>query len=142
MATGTAITAAQKAALRIDGSGFSGFSAFVAGEVSTSDMSKIYHGAGQRPHDALHVLDFAHNEAAQIIHGVRLGQNHDVVRPGDGVHPYDTWDFADRGGHVMRLSDLCLDQDVCLDHDPTPIHVRGNSKRETTVRIRPTAGRE
>jgi hypothetical protein len=65
------------------------------------------------------VMHVADDQAAELVDAVCFAQDHDVVRAGHSVHPYHPGNFVDRGGHVTSLSHRCLDQDVCLDHDPT-----------------------
>src|SRR5436190_18089548 len=78
------------------------------------------HRAGEGPGNARHELHLTHNHLAEFVDVVGLGEYYDVVRAGHGVHPDDSHDVADRGGHVTCLSHLGLDEDVRLDHDTTP----------------------
>ena len=48
-------------------------------------MSEVYHGAGERPCDARDVLDLAHDEPAELVHGVRLAQR---VMRSPGLAPF------------------------------------------------------
>ncbi|GIJ45751.1 hypothetical protein Val02_26370 [Virgisporangium aliadipatigenens] len=66
-----------------------------------------------------------------------LREHHHVVGSGDGVHAHDPRDIPDGRGHVTRLSDFRLDEDVRLNHDTLsnpPADAR--LARETTARRR------
>jgi hypothetical protein len=59
-----------------------------------------------------------------------FGQHDHVVGAGDGVHPDDAGDLADCGRDVASLTDLGLDEDVCLDHDsPSVAGARGTESK-------------
>ena len=105
------------------------------GSSGSAIATEMHHRAGERAGDAGHELDLADDHLAELVDAVRLGEHDHVVRAGDRVDPDHSGDIPDRGGHVTRLSDLGLDEDVRLDHDTTPIRRRATRlARETTVR--------
>src|SRR6185369_5482994 len=88
---------------------------------SGSVMSEVHHRAGQRPGDAGHELDPADDHLAQFVDPVRFGQHDDLVRSGHRVDTDHPRDVADGGGDIAGSAYFGLDEDVCLDHDTSPI---------------------
>src|SRR6266487_3514563 len=99
----------------------------------------MYDRAGEGARDPGHGLDAADHQLAQLVDAARLGQHDHVVRAGDRVDPDHAGDVADRCGHVTRLTDLGLDEDVRLDHDTTPFPSTG---APTVVKIPHSHARE
>ena len=56
----------------------------------------------------------------EVVHGGGLGAGDDVVGPGHALGHDDTLDGADLLGHLGRLADVGLDQDVRMDGHGTP----------------------
>src|SRR5258708_14879130 len=107
----------------------------------------MYDRAGQRSGNAWDALDLRYDEAAKVIHVVRLGANDHVVGAGDVVGLGDAADLPDGRGHIGGFADLSLDEDVSLDHrgllvifvlDTLPqgdhVDARGRRWRAATVR--------
>ena len=77
-------------------------------------------GAGDGAGDALDLLDVPHDHAPEIVHGGRLGAGDDVVGPGHALGHDHARDGVDLLGHLGRLADVGLDQDVRMDGHGTP----------------------
>ena len=77
-------------------------------------------GAGDGAGDALDLLDVADDHAAQVVHGGRFGAGDHVVGTGHALGHDDALDGVDLLGHLSRLADVGLDQDVRVDGHGTP----------------------
>ena len=83
----------------------------------------VHDRARERPGDARYALDLGDDEAAKVIHVLRLGPYDDVVGPSDVVGLGDAADLRDSDSHVGSLPDLGLDENVRLHH--VALHSRG-----------------
>ncbi|GGZ08405.1 hypothetical protein GCM10010385_67090 [Streptomyces geysiriensis] len=71
---------------------------------------------GQGAGDAVHLLDLGDHHATQLVDGVGLGADDDVIGSCHVLGLDHSRDLADRLGDGRRLADLRLDQDVRLYH--------------------------
>ena len=60
------------------------------------------------------------DELSEVVHGPRLGANDDIVGTGDVLRGFHALDPADFLCDLSGSSDLGLDQDVRVDHVPSP----------------------
>jgi thiamine-monophosphate kinase len=83
----------------------------------------MHNRARERPGDARHALDLGDDEAAKVIHVVRLGPDDDVVGARDVIGLGDAGDQRDSECYFGCLPDLGLDENVRLHH--VALHGRG-----------------
>jgi len=76
--------------------------------------------AGEGPRYPVHRLDLGDDEPAEIVDVFGLGAHDNVIRPGHVLRLGHSWDLRDPGGNLRGLTDLGLDEDVCVDHDVLP----------------------
>src|SRR3954454_17071014 len=113
--TGTR-TAMTITATRRSGSSRRGGPPGSSGLVSSVRASEVDDGAGQRAGDPVDGLHPGHDETAQLVHGLGLGADDDVVGPGHVLGLGHAVDLADRRGNLRGLADFGLDEDVGVDH--------------------------
>jgi thiamine-monophosphate kinase len=83
----------------------------------------MHNRARERPGDARHALDLGDDEAAKVVHVVRLGPDDDVIGARDVIGLGDASDLCDSECYVGCLPDLGLDENVRLHH--VALHGRG-----------------
>src|SRR5260370_34580669 len=80
----------------------------------------VHDRAGQRPRDPGNPLDLGDDKLAEIIDVVRLGPDDHVVGTGDVVRLVYAADMPDVHGNVGGLTNLCLNEDISLNHAVLP----------------------
>src|SRR5260221_12037730 len=80
----------------------------------------VHDRAGQRPRDPGNPLDLGDDKLAEIIDVVRLGPDDHVVGTGDVVRLGYAPDLPDVHGDVGGLTNLCLNEDISLNHAVLP----------------------
>jgi thiamine-monophosphate kinase len=80
----------------------------------------MHNRAGQRPGDAGDTLNLGDHEFAEVVHVVRLSPDDHVVGTGDVICLGNAGDLADVHGDVGSLADLCLDEDISVNHAVLP----------------------
>src|SRR5208282_1652119 len=76
--------------------------------------------ASQRSGDPGDALNLGDNELAEIVNVVCLGPDDHVIGTCNVIRLCHAIDLTDVRGDVGRLADLCLDEDISLNHAVLP----------------------
>src|SRR4051812_26109096 len=116
----TAATATATAAISRDRGGPSALSSAVGATWATLGSRSIGDGTGQGAGDARDLLNARDDAVAQMVVGIRLDADHDVIGAGDvlgGAHARQPGQLL---GDDLGAADIGLDQHESLDHPGTP----------------------